>query len=237
MKNLTTVVAEASRNEKKRNLRFFQEFLVNGKNLGNIGSFVIFTAENPSSQRQDKRINRKNMDDLKKQLKNLHYVSLNINGFCDGNMEHSLIVFNMNLEEAEEWNLKCDQTSFFFVHPDSDGKSNFIADYYEKEDAKKRADRVTNPYKNKGSYKLQKEGPNDRGEYSILGNGYKFTFESTTFESVNNVIQKGLEYVCEMKGCDKETALEWIYNRVGYGSYSFKKLFTDKIIESNSDIL
>ena len=104
MKDITALINEASINAKKRNVKFAKNLLLNGKKLGNIGSFVIFTAENPNSQQADKKTNKKLLDALKTELKQAHYESMPIDGYFGNNKEHSLLVFNMKLEAAKEYN-------------------------------------------------------------------------------------------------------------------------------------
>ena len=59
MKDLEQFIHEASINAKKRNVKFIKDLMIDGKNMGKIGSFVIFTAENPNSQGLDRKTNDK----------------------------------------------------------------------------------------------------------------------------------------------------------------------------------
>ena len=68
MKDLKKFIYETSINAKKRNVNFIKNLLLNGKNVGKIGSFVIFTAENPSSVQRSGKENKKLMNDFNKEL-------------------------------------------------------------------------------------------------------------------------------------------------------------------------
>lgn len=220
MKDLKNFIYETSINAKKRNINFIKNLLLNGKNEGKIGSFVIFTAENPSSVQRSGKENKKLMNDFNKELKRCHYVNVPIDGYFAGNKEKSRIVFNMKLETAKEWNKKYDQTSFFYVYPTTTG---FIAEYWVKTDNNKKADRVLNPYIKKGETNMQHEGETEGGDYSIISNDYKFYFDSSLFESINDDITNRLNIYCENKDKDPDEILEYITNRVGIEVSNMKK--------------
>ena len=224
MKNLTEIINEASINAKKRNVKFIKNLLLNNKNVGKIGSFVIFTAENPSSQKLDKKMNKKLMKNLSNDLKRCHYVHVPIDGFFSKNKEHSRIVFNMDLETAKEWNKEYDQTSFFYVYPTNDG---FMAEYWEKTNIDKPADNLLNPYIQKGKTNMQHEGENEYGDYSIISNNYKFYFDSSLFEAISNDISNRLKVYCESHSdIDEDKLLNYITNCIGQKvSYIRSKIF------------
>jgi hypothetical protein len=216
MKNLQALINEASINAKKRNVRFTKELMLNGKNLGNIGNFVIFTGENPNSIQADKKTNKKLLDALKTELKQAHYVSMPIDGYFAGNKEHSLLVFNMKLEVAQEFNAKYNQTSFFYVEPKK-SEDGFVAQYWEKTDDSKPVDRVKNPYVKKGETDIQHEGADAEGNYSIISNDYKFYFDASMFETANDTIEQGLNVLCEKYNIeDKAWLLDYITNGTGF---------------------
>lgn len=52
MTDLQSLLSELSANAKERNVKFIKDLTLNGKNMGKIGSFVIFTDENPFSVRE-----------------------------------------------------------------------------------------------------------------------------------------------------------------------------------------
>ena len=223
MKDITALINEASINAKKRNVKFAKNLLLNGKKLGNIGSFVIFTAENPNSQQADKKTNKKLLDALKTELKQAHYESMPIDGYFGNNKEHSLLVFNMKLEAAKEYNGKYNQTSFFFVHA-KDNEGGFVAEYWEKADDTKPVDRVKNQYVKKGETDMQHEGEDADGNYSIIAHDYKFYFDSSMFESVNNKIEQGLNMLCEKYNItDKEWLLDFVINGTGLKASNYRK--------------
>lgn len=214
MKNIQEYIAEASINAKKRNVRFIKDLMINGKNMGRIGSFVIFTAENPNSQGFKRKENDKLRKELSKELKRCNYIHLPVKGYFEGNEEHSLIVFNMKLDIAKQFNYKYQQTSFFYIYPKD--KEGFIAEYWEKENDKLPVDNVRNPYVKKGQTDMQYKGTAENGAYTLINNEYKFHFDSSLFGSVLERIDKGLEIVSEKYHIpDKEWLLEYLTNCVG----------------------
>ena len=224
MKDLQKYIYEASINAKKRNVKFIKDLMLNGKNAGRIGSFVIFTSENPNSQTFSKKDNKKQYKDLANELKRCHYIHLPIKGYFAGNEEHSFVVFNMKLNVAKEWNYKYEQTSFFFVYPTPTG---FIAEYWEKSDDSKSVDNVRNPYVKKGETNMQHDGEDDNENYSIISNDYKFYFDSSLFENVNNTIERGLDIICEQYNInDKDWLIDHLTNGIGQKITNMKKIMT-----------
>ena len=213
MRNIQEYIAEASINAKKRNVKFVKDLMINGKNMGKIGSFVIFTAENPNSQDFDRKTNDKLRKELSKELKRCNYIHLPVKGFFEGNEEHSVIAFNMKLDVAKQFNYKYQQTSFFFIYPKD--KEGFIAEYWEKENHELPVDKVRNPYVKKGETDMQHKGAAENGAYTLISNEYKFHFDSSLFESVLERIDKGLEVVSEKYHIqNKEWLLEHLTNDV-----------------------
>jgi hypothetical protein len=215
MKNLFNFINEASINSKKRNVKFIKDLMLNGKNVGNIGSFVIFTSENPNSQSFDRKTNDKLRKDLAKELKRCHYIHLPVKGFFEGNEEQSTIVFNMRLDVAKEWNYKYQQTSFFYIYPKT-SKDGFVAEYWEKTNCEKPVDNVRNPYIKKGETDMQYEGEAENGAYTLINNEYKFHFDSSLFSEANITIDNGLNIICERYNItDKNWLIDYLTNNVG----------------------
>ena len=215
MKSLQEYIQQASINAKKRNVRFIQDFMLNGKNAGKIGSFVIFTAENPNTQTLTRKENDKLRKELAKELKRCHYIHVPVKGFFDGNEEQSTVVFNMRLEVAKAFNYKYQQTSFFYLYPN---KSNdgFIAEYWEKTDTKKPVDKVRNPYIKKGETDVQHEGADSEGNYTLIANKYKFHFDSSMFTEAIDTIERGLDIVCEKFNIkDRNWLIDHLTNSIG----------------------
>ena len=95
-------IKEASINAKKRNLKFAKNLYIKGKKIDNIASFGIITAENPNSQELTPKENKALMRNFTKQLKTSNYKFVNIDGHFGGNVEHSYIIFNVNIDISKE---------------------------------------------------------------------------------------------------------------------------------------
>ena len=158
MTDLQSLLSELSANAKERNIKFIKDLTLNGKNMGKIGSFVIFTDENPFSVRESCKAPWVYTLDLNKDLKQCHYINTSIDGRFEGNNMRCRMVFNMRLETAKELNYKYNLISFFYAYPTEDG---FIAEYWEIRDKDEGfAARVLNPYVKKMKLKCNtKEKP------------------------------------------------------------------------------
>ena len=215
MTDLQSLLSELSANAKERNVKFIKDLTLNGVNMGKIGSFVIFTADNPFVVRESCQTLRLYMNDLNKDLKQWHYINTSIDGCFEGNKIRCRMVFNMRLETAKELNYKYDLISFFYAYPTEDG---FTAEYWEIRDKDEGfADRVLNPYVKKSEIKMQYEGETEVVDYSIIYNDYKFYFDSSLFENVNNDISQRLKSYCETHNeyIDEDKLLEYVTNHIG----------------------
>ena len=215
MIDLQSLLSELSANAKERNVKFIKDLTLNGVNMGKIGSFVIFIDENPFSVRESCKAPWVYKIDLNKDLKQWHYINTSIDGYFEGNEIRCRMVLNMRLETAKELNYKYDLISFFYAYPTEDG---FIAEYWEIRDKDEGfADRVLNTYVKKSEIKMQYEGETGGVDYSIICNDYKFYFDSSLFERVNNDISQRLKSYCETHNeyTDEDKLLEYVTNHIG----------------------
>lgn len=215
MIDIKELIQEASINAKKRNVKFIKNLMINGKNMGKIGSFVIFTAENPNSQDFDRKTNDKLRKELSKELKRCNYIHLPVKGFFEGNEEHSIVAFNMKLEVAKRFNYEYQQTSFFYIRP-KESADGFIAEYWEKENKELPVDNVRNPYVKKGETDMQHKGAAQNGAYTLINNEYKFHFDSSMFSEALEKIERGIDFVAEKYHIEnKDWLLEHLTNDIG----------------------
>ena len=97
--------------------------------MKHIKTFAIFTAENPNAQTMSRSANDDRMKDLKSKLSfetSLHqggYYYYKVKGKY-GDTEHSVLVYNILLEDAKDFACKYEQQSFIFGTND-DGKLHF----------------------------------------------------------------------------------------------------------------
>lgn len=237
MTDLQSLLSELSANAKERNVKFIKDLTLNGKNMGKIGSFVIFTDENPFSVRESCKAPRVYTLDLNKDLKQWHYINTSIDGCFEGNKIRCRMVFNMRLEIAKELNYKYDLISFFYAYPTEDG---FIAEYWDIRDKHEGfADRVLNPYVKKSEIKMQYGGETEVVDYSIICNDYKFYFDSSLLERVNNDISQRLKSYCETHNeyTDEDKLLEYVTNHIGQKIADIRKcIFGESVDDFNTGV-
>ena len=197
MKTIQEYIIESSRNEKKRNEIFAKNLFTRGKKVGGIFAFGILTCENADSADpsklsvQEKRnlmsLNKRLNKEFSSILKQSNYKFIPIEGHFGGVVEHSLLVFNIGVEELKQLAGKYEQTSVFYCEPDD--KGNIVSQFWQKKDTHAKYNSVKNPYEmieeNTAWSKLNK---NAIDNYSVIGGDFKYTIDMKIFETVSNDI-------------------------------------------------
>lgn len=97
------------------------------KKWDRIFTYAIISAENPFGEKTSREANRKSMKALRDYAKEMHLYYVNLIGKY-GNKEHSLMLLNLNLAEAEFLGEEFKQESFFFAKKVGD---KFEVTYYQ----------------------------------------------------------------------------------------------------------
>jgi hypothetical protein len=132
---------EKSRSEKKKDVKRIENFFKKGNN-NVVKCFAVLTAENPNSQKQDAKLNKRDNAQLFDALKTQYTIIPTQGKF--GNVENSFVVMNIDVDTAKYFCGKYEQTSFIFSKIDEEGQ--LISEYWEKQDTSASYDKETNPY-------------------------------------------------------------------------------------------
>lgn len=180
MKNIVDyIIYEMSRNEKRRITDVAQGLFKNKVAKHGHNHFGILTAENPNSEKISAQENKKRMTELRKMLKKSGHLFVNIDGKFDGNLEHSLIIFDIDLNELKYLSGKFEQTSFFYCYKEN---KTIMSEYWEKETNGKPYDEKENPYKLINKTDVYHEvDKNANDNFSIIGGKFKYTIDASVF--------------------------------------------------------
>lgn len=178
MKNIVEYINEASRNEKHRRERFAKSFFSGNKAKGGFREFGIITAENPNSQELPAQENKKLMDEFRGLLKKDQLTTVNLDGKFGGNVEHSLLVFDVKLETLKFYAGKYEQTSFFYCYPEGD---KVISEYWEKTHDGEPYDEKENPYKLINKTDVYHNEKDAKDNFSVIGGDFKYTIDTAVF--------------------------------------------------------
>lgn len=217
--------------KKRRNERFAKNMFLKGNKIGGIYAFGILTGENadsadPSSlSGQEKRdllkLNKKSNKELSIALKQNHLKFIPIEGHFGGVVEHSFLVFNIELEQLKKLAGKYEQTSFFYCQPNN--KGDIVSQYWEKTDTNAKYNSIKNPYKmveeNTAWSKVEK---NQKDNYSVIGGDFKYTIDMKVFETISNDIYNKAKIIAENNNIDVETVLTEAYSKTGIKYYSWR---------------
>lgn len=180
-----------------------------------IRHYGVITAENPDSTPISRQENTKLLGQLKKSLKDAHYVWEDQIGHFGGNDEHSLFVFNAPLNVLMYYSGKYQQTSFIYGEL-IDGKVH--SEYWEKQDVNQPYNPKTNPYIKKDACDDWYDASNEE-DYSIIGKNFKYTIPFSIFSSIEEQISKNLSSLNESQ---KKGALRIAMNGVGANGWRYR---------------
>lgn len=188
-----------------RIVKFIQTLTFKGENVSRIGSFVVFVDEQSDIDVPQ----RKKCNDLKSELERCHFLYKPIVGNFEGKDVRCLLVFNMSLERAKEWNRLQHQPMFLYAKPNkvADG---FDVQCWEISKGDRMPDRVLNPYVLKETMPLECDGE------SFGVENCTFYIKSDLFVEVNDDIECLLTIFAEMHHIeDKDWLLDYTTNCVG----------------------
>ena len=220
MKDTFGKIKQVVEGVEKRNIKNVQKIYIKGKQMDNIGTFGIITAENPDSTQVSTSEDRKLNNEIKKRLKLGYYIYVPIDGHFKGNVEHSFLLFNIQLKTLIGLAKEFSQSSFFYCYPVEGGIMN---EYWEKNE--------TGHYEliNKTTaWENEKDATDD---YTIVGGDFKYTMDPSVLSKVDESIDKAADKVVGVIAFinSKDDMLDWQVNRVGFKSYAVRKLLGESI--------
>lgn len=148
-----------------------------GDASGKIKTWALLSAENALGQPLSPQENNKRTKNLKDQLGRMHIQYVPVEGVYDGMKEHSFMLFNLRLSDAETIARDFEQVSFFFAetrHPEGDNRNtSALIKYYASNDGAK-------------TYKAVDEGSNivtlkDANDYFSRHGDFQFSIDMDIF--------------------------------------------------------
>lgn len=213
---------EKSRSEKKKDVKRIENFFKKGNN-NVVKCFAVLTAENPNSQKQDAKLNKKDNAQLFDALKTQYTIIPTQGKF--GNVENSFVVMNIDVDTAKFFCGKYEQTSFIFSKIDEN--SQLVSEYWEKQDTSADYDKVLNPYVLKDTCNdwVDMSGADDY--YTIVGKRFKFSIPFSIFESYSYELSKML---AENNVTDNDKMVTMLVEGVGYGAFANRAKYRVKTL-------
>lgn len=220
-------VNEASRNEKRRRVKYGTSWFINGKrNLGSISTFGIVSPENPNSSSDTTRSeNKKYVNEFKKLMRRFGYVYIPIDGHFEGNKEHSFLIFNITYETLEYIAARFEQTSFFYCYPDTE--TEVVSEYYEKRKNGVNWDAKENPYEFVNKTTIYHNKKNAEDNFSVIGGKYKYTIDTGVFDKVAEQLDENIETVSAKTDMSRADIIDFAMNRVGQKAHYIKMMLRE----------
>lgn len=170
-------------NETSRFQKAKKAFLGQMKNIRN---FAIITPENPMGVAATSTENSALCEKFENSLKSGHYLFYKVRGKFNGNLEHSYMVFNVQLEQVKKWACESEfnQQSFFFCesqYDEVDRKTGVKFNYWSRKPGKKNAFELIE------STLEWIDFTNMDSEFTAIGRNFKFSIPLQCFmENANS---------------------------------------------------
>lgn len=221
-------INEKSINQKRRDVNFAKGFFINGqKKYKGIGSFGIISADNSNSTKSSSSYNKKNRKDLNKILKDMNYIYVPIDGYYQGNIEKSYLIFNISFSMLENLAHKYRQTSFFYCYRE---ENEIISEYWETKNTELEHSYSYNEYEMKDKSSIYNIITDEEVEaYSIIGRNFKFNIQLSIFDILNEQIINRVTNISDKVNKDIETILYESTNLI----FNFKGCHYKKMIYEN----
>ena len=224
MKNLEQFINEASRNAKRRNVKFIEKMFLNGKSYDNIGSFALVSPQNPDGLQLNSSENKKLYDNFIKTLKQAHIKFVPVEGKYD-NKENTVCLFNVKCDVVAEYAGRYNQESFFYCYTEND---ELVCEYWQKETLKQPYDSVKNKYVFINKTTKWEQRKDAKNYYTAIGKNFKFSIDTEVFNKVNEELQEGIRRVCSAFNTIPENmVLDYATNYVGQLAMECRKLLNE----------
>ena len=169
-------------NETSRFQKAKKAFLGQMKNIRN---FAIITPENPMGVASTSTENSALCEKFENSLKAGHYLFYKVRGKFNGNLEHSYMVFNVQLEQVKKWACESEfnQQSFFFCESQYDEvhrKTGVKFNYWSRKPGKKNAFELIE------STLEWIDFTNMDSEFTAIGRNFKFSIPLQCFMETAN---------------------------------------------------
>ena len=169
-------------NETSRLQKAKKAFLGQMKNIRN---FAIITPENPMGVAATSTENSALCEKFENSLKSGHYLFYKVRGKFNGNLEHSYMVFNVQLEQVKKWACESEfnQQSFFFCesqYDEVDRKTGVKFNYWSRKPGKKNAFELIE------STLEWIDFTNMDSEFTAIGRNFKFSIPLQCFMETAN---------------------------------------------------
>ena len=169
-------------NETSRFQKAKKAFLGQMKNIRN---FAIITPENPMGVASTSTDNSALCEKFENSLKSGHYLFYKVRGKFNGNLEHSYMVFNVQLEQVKKWACESEfnQQSFFFCesqYDEVDRKTGVKFNYWSRKPGKKNAFELIE------STLEWIDFTNMDSEFTAIGRNFKFSIPLQCFMETAN---------------------------------------------------
>lgn len=169
-------------NETSRFQKAKKAFLGQMKNIRN---FAIITPENPMGVASTSTENSALCEKFENSLKSGHYLFYKVRGKFNGNLEHSYMVFNVQLEQVKKWACESEfnQQSFFFCesqYDEVDRKTGVKFNYWSRKPGKKNAFELIE------STLEWIDFTNMDSEFTAIGRNFKFSIPLQCFMETAN---------------------------------------------------
>ena len=169
-------------NETSRFQKAKKAFLGQMKNIRN---FAIITPENPMGVASTSTDNSALCEKFENSLKAGHYLFYKVRGKFNGNLEHSYMVFNVQLEQVKKWACESEfnQQSFFFCesqYDEVDRKTGVKFNYWSRKPGKKNAFELIE------STLEWIDFTNMDSEFTAIGRNFKFSIPLQCFMETAN---------------------------------------------------
>ena len=169
-------------NETSRFQKAKKAFLGQMKNIRN---FAIITPENPMGVASTSTENSALCEKFENSLKSGHYLFYKVRGKFNGNLEHSYMVFNVQLEQVKKWACESEfnQQSFFFCESQYDEvhrKTGVKFNYWSRKPGKKNAFELIE------STLEWIDFTNMDSEFTAIGRNFKFSIPLQCFMETAN---------------------------------------------------
>lgn len=194
-----------------------------------IHTILVLTAEDSDSKQATNQFNKKARHSLLSNIKDGGYAYVPAIGKF-GNTEHLYAVFNMSVNSAMIICGNYQQTSLVYSELKDDGSIH--SEYYEKLDDSLPYDKRTNNYVKKDECDTWEDRSDAEGNFTIIGNKFKYSIPFPMFDTVNETICKNLSIAVAIekergnKSINESELLDFTINRVGQSPYLWRKALT-----------
>jgi len=221
MKDLKTLLKEASEIAKKNQIDITKNILMKGQSLKNIKCFGILLSPDPDII--ECRGQKKVLCDFEEYLKQNFMKYLSVEGQSGGNEKCCYILFNVRLDNMKErFAGRYEHGSFFYCYPDDEG--NLICEYYQKEYPEKPFDRLLNEYQLVNKTLAWENKADAPDYYTIEYQGVRYTVDPSMFIPVNDKISENLRMASERFKTTPDDVMDFALNRVGQKASYLKQL-------------